>query len=641
MPNGPHSSYGPDVTSGFQPPYGSNPPAPLQGYPQVSGPNSQAYPQPGTYAYGPLPPANTPIPFVQQACQQGPYGYSPYPEPQENGYGGYGVSNTFGQSGPPPNYNASQSFGPPQTPYGAIPSPQQQSQWPQPPAVPSPSSAQEYQHSGHTAYLEPPQEQHKIDHCPSHIQNSTNYNTSGQHRSPIHSQLRDYPIHVEPSRFLGKSSAHHGWQASVSQTSIQHQAEADEEYDHDFMYAFKATTFSPAISIGRPLPSSYSEEPVPSPALSAPGLLCKYVRPRNLEIYIRDIRKSPHWPFVKNDTVFNEIAWDSPTVPLDEVVAWVHNRNRQVDVGQHGSPEISGTPRKRARSTITQEDVGTEISREAVPENSCISPRQAKSPNLKPIDDVATRPSGRPETPRVGREVTPSFGAEDDAWAPQPDEGRSTPVIAADPTEALLASLGVSGSPKPVQEKPVSFSAFVVTGPSAIRGFEQSVAGDSHSIQDTDANMAEPDERINHRQDSGYASSRGSHSKRLVHSQSQPQMVQSSRGNLREDHRPPPPPPRTLRRQMDGSFDSPDSDGSARDAAYRIYCGGVGVTDQNASVAAQDSVSPLTPTSAELLGQMPLASQEHNDGKPAPLRQLDDVTPKLKKRQPKVADAYR
>jgi len=61
---------------------------------------------------------------------------------------------------------------------------------------------------------------------------------------------------------------------------------------------------------------------------------------------------------------------------------------------------------------------------------------------------------------------------------------------------------------------------------------------------------------------------------------------------------------------------------------------------QSNSNAIQGS-SPLTPTSAEPLGHdIQKPHERSNRRKPEPLRQVDDVTPKLKRRQPKVADAY-
>jgi hypothetical protein len=92
-----------------------------------------------------------------------------------------------------------------------------------------------------------------------------------------------------------------------------------------------------------------------------------------------------------------------------------------------------------------------------------------------------------------------------------------------------------------------------------------------------------------------------------------------------------------MRRQVDGALDSPSSDGSGQ---FRI---GAGTYQQEAQInGAHQGSSPLTPTSPEGNGHDYAVPHERKVvKKPAPLRQEDDVTPKLKRRQPKVADAYR
>jgi hypothetical protein len=92
-----------------------------------------------------------------------------------------------------------------------------------------------------------------------------------------------------------------------------------------------------------------------------------------------------------------------------------------------------------------------------------------------------------------------------------------------------------------------------------------------------------------------------------------------------------------MRRQVDGALDSPSSDGSGQ---FRVGAGAASDDVQN-NGAYQDS-SPLTPTSAEGFAHENTVLHERKVvKKPVPLRQVDDVTPKLKRRQPKVADAYR
>lgn len=92
-----------------------------------------------------------------------------------------------------------------------------------------------------------------------------------------------------------------------------------------------------------------------------------------------------------------------------------------------------------------------------------------------------------------------------------------------------------------------------------------------------------------------------------------------------------------MRRQVDGALDSPSSDDSGH---FRLGAGAAPHEVQNNG--AHQGSSPLTPTSAEGGVHENTVLQERKAVKKlAPLRQVDDVTPKLKRRQPKVADAYR
>jgi len=92
-----------------------------------------------------------------------------------------------------------------------------------------------------------------------------------------------------------------------------------------------------------------------------------------------------------------------------------------------------------------------------------------------------------------------------------------------------------------------------------------------------------------------------------------------------------------MRRQVDGALDSPSSDDSGQ---FRVGSGTASYEVQNNG--AHQGSSPLTPTSAEgFAHENTVLGERKAVKKPVPLRQVDDVTPKLKRRQPKVADAYR
>jgi len=139
------------------------------------------------------------------------------------------------------------------------------------------------------------------------------------------------------------------------------------------------------------------------------------------------------------------------------------------------------------------------------------------------------------------------------------------------------------------------------------------------------------------RHDSGYVSQRNSYSNGPASATDNSATYSDYRQTYNGSNPPPPPPPLHMRRHVDGPFDSPSSDGSAR-----CHNGsGAPTHDINNHVANQAS-SPITPTTAEASTHEGVPFKERKNGTKAPhLRQEDDVTPKLKRRQPKVADAYR
>jgi hypothetical protein len=131
-----------------------------------------------------------------------------------------------------------------------------------------------------------------------------------------------------------------------------------------------------------------------------------------------------------------------------------------------------------------------------------------------------------------------------------------------------------------------------------------SLTSDRESIQQTSPKRQT-------RQDSGYASARPSIAS------------QGSWGNGQTFALPP-----KRRSVYDGCIESPMSEGSLRSQ---------GSAHDNGRAVEE---SPLSPTSAALLGEVPRATSEDRYRSKEPLRQDDDHYVK-KKPQPKVAEAYR
>jgi hypothetical protein len=185
----------------------------------------------------------------------------------------------------------------------------------------------------------------------------------------------------------------------------------------------------------------------------------------NLEVFCRDIRKTLHWPRLKPDPVFKDIDYDADLVPLDKVDEWVQNRrykNKREGTKEFGEGAQPISSRKRARSD-EQVDTDKQMSQGYLPTFLPENRRSSLDAYRTPPGNTFTPTLDGPNTPVYARSGTPSLGAEDDVWAPQPGEGLITNSPAEDATEARLASLGVTGSPKPLLKKPQN----LYSGPSA------------------------------------------------------------------------------------------------------------------------------------------------------------------------------
>jgi hypothetical protein len=266
-------------------------------------------------------------------------------------------------------------------------------------------------------------------------------------------------------RSFGVAKAQPGWTGPPLEPPVLEKADDGADFEWDLEKIFTEEVHKDADPIGRPLPTVYDEEPILPPAYNANGIICKYVRPNNLEIFARDIRFSLHWPSVKTDPVFSNIAYGFLLIPLDDIGSWIQQRqNRQVlselaqDDGQLSPSRNGAWPEEREddKRPISQE-VFLEPEMGRIYQASQEPPKDVESSEFGRIDRVGTPAVERSSTPAFGRSGTPSFGADDDAWAPQPGEGQVTTSPVADPTEALLASLGVTGTPKPVSQKNSGF----------------------------------------------------------------------------------------------------------------------------------------------------------------------------------------
>jgi hypothetical protein len=379
------------------------------------------YPSPGQFNGAPQ--------YASPGPQTAPYQYGtqhPVSGPTQYGHNAYQPPL---QPHPQQQYTSYQVAPQPQAPYGVIQPPQ--NQWGQSP-IASPYPTAPFPQQSPSTYTQ-------------------------QYGSPVGPQ--PYSSHSGQPISTSISSAQ-SWQAPVAPSPVQQLFEQEEEYEWNLLHAFKEIPSVAPHPIAHPLSDVYNEETIQPPAADAPGTIYKYVRPNNIEYFTASIRNSSHWPLVKSDPIFSEIDLDESLVPIKDLIAWVHGRqNVDYDAEEHqlsndASPAPSG---KRAWSEDTQEDADRHISQDIADHKSYDLPHQS-SP-------VAYR--GGSVTPVVAGPSTPSYGADDDAWAPQPGEGQAS-TTPNGPTEALLASLGVTGAPKPVTENSPSFQATQPSMPSSL-----------------------------------------------------------------------------------------------------------------------------------------------------------------------------
>jgi hypothetical protein len=230
-----------------------------------------------------------------------------------------------------------------------------------------------------------------------------------------------------------------------------------EQFNWDYKKIFKEPTPTEHVGLSQPLSYTFSVTPVPLMDPRWAGSVSRYARKENLKEYLKPIRTQPQWDYLKEDPAFSDVKLEGPLIPLKGVREWMARRHGVLEEAPQDAEEITvdevveepTTSRKRAWSD-EQEDIDNQL--EASVKQSIENPTKRQKNEAVENDCIVVDPSGTPApgTPVLGRNGTPTYGVPDDAWAPEPGEVASAPM---DPTEALLASLGVSGVPKPVREE--------------------------------------------------------------------------------------------------------------------------------------------------------------------------------------------
>ncbi|KAB2581251.1 hypothetical protein BFW01_g10928 [Lasiodiplodia theobromae] len=421
-----------------QPPY-TQPP-----YQQSAPPSTQSSSAPTTY-----PPKRKGNPVITRYPP--PPGYRPPPPP--SGQPPYGQ----GQY-PQPNYQQQPQGYPPQSYPQGYPGYQQPSQGYQPPWQPPPGypPPQGYQQQGYQQPPPPPP--------PDASSPSTAYPPNGFQQSPTFppsSQSGSYPPHesaispttTAPPLNLGSppnqnsrpsKSRRNTRTASIAPTEVPeshklYQSEAYtinlglDEWDQtdfdgaiwpkanepvDSNFSLGVIIWHPANETTRALSSDFvsAEERAAKPPLPKIGngdSVSEYFGPENAHEAFLNVRQTDEWDLIRHDSIFYEFPKTSDIVALEDVLA---NRDRPDPEGENPYPNIHELQERKQRQGASW--------------NVMDNLEQALS--SEQAEDGGSRKQSRV----------------DQSTPPPPPASRD------DAQEALLASLGVTGSPKPVTQMP-------------------------------------------------------------------------------------------------------------------------------------------------------------------------------------------
>lgn len=197
-----------------------------------------------------------------------------------------------------------------------------------------------------------------------------------------------------------------------------------------------------AIAILTPLSTRFDEEPLASDS-DAP-IKSKYVRPGNLEVFILPIQKSLHWAILHTDPALAKIDEAYPAVPFE---MWDEYREERKKRKMLEARLYDAARDEQSRETFQEDEdqAMREASTEPIgrQESSCGAARQFSANSQRDS-------RSRSRTPGYSRGSTPALEDGDDRWVSQTGEEPVKAPTYIDPAEAVLASLGVTGAPKPV-----------------------------------------------------------------------------------------------------------------------------------------------------------------------------------------------
>ncbi|KAK8163592.1 hypothetical protein BC567DRAFT_211607 [Phyllosticta citribraziliensis] len=383
-------------------------------------------------------------------------------------------------------------------------------------------------------------------------------------------------------------------------------------------YSLGVIVWHPADKISRALPSKFDD------ALTWTGLdeaqaignaesVSIYFGPENAHEAFLSIRQTEEWDTAKHDSIFYEFTAKSDLIAVENVIA------------------------NRDRPDLTEDEIqGPKV--EELPDDYV---EIKKEPDWNVMDNLeralSTEQDGAPKTPKKSPSRSPSP-------APTRDDAQ----------EQLLAALGVTGSPKPISNAPLPENHFLPPSFSNDQKSDRRKSGGRRDSQRHFSDSKQPPPPP----PPGPPSFRNGHD--APHSRPSQSSPPHSQGSLPQSgpprHNPnfsppaPPPPPKPER--------SPSYDpwNSRRTSATNGFGGrrSPAPSDSSQRTAAgsdfhMDESDPFNPNTSHpshptLKRSESGAGRKRSYDETEPVdpkqRQEDDYTPRIKRRQPRVAAAY-
>ncbi|KAI0482489.1 hypothetical protein GGR56DRAFT_189693 [Xylariaceae sp. FL0804] len=368
--------------------------------------------------------------------------------------------------------------------------------------------------------------------------------------------------------------------------------------------------------IAKPLPAEYSEEIMVPPAYDAQGVKSDYVNPQNLDDFALDVRETKDWQVMQHHPLFLDTIDIRPDCLLfyARVLEYGPSNNK---VGQQNN---NRNQRHRGKQRTLQDRHSHKGHQQGDFQHHDFNLLgESRKRHWQESQDYPNA-----NAPGIRRD-----------YFPHSEHGHKRPKPA---------------SPEPGELIEMSGQAPLM-GQSEMHHSSVHRMGDPSAIDATETYHREPVEF--HSKSPGPTSvQRSSPEPTSRHSQTRPDWERRTHLHVEtqaQSHstpRPRPPPPglpsvtsRPGSRRSSQSYHSSRRSSKSQPSGHRnsqpnsrrssLVVPGADVLD-----------SPLTPTERELLGLISGSTSGSDAGRDSPVRQLDDVTPKFRRRQPKVDAVY-